>query len=302
MTSDLLQRIETEGAAINLASRARFQLTGTDRVRYLNGQVTNDVRQTDARRALYAVVTDVKAHIVADIFIHVSADGSALLIDAEGELRDMLAARLERYIIADDVVLDDVTEAWQQWHFIGPAAEALRNETGAIECRRLGEHGVDLWLPTGAVAPTFTAPELTAADFETLRVLRGIPRCPNELNGEAFPAEAHLEESAISFTKGCYIGQEIISRIRTTGKMPRTLVRWMAEPGEAVRPGMTLATPGNPDKTIGIITSAAVQPVTSLAVGLAYVRQGAVEPDSRLLARGEPPTLAATVKLSGPAK
>lgn len=302
MTAELLHRIQAEGAAVCLSSRCRFQLTGTDRVRYLNGQVTNDVRGVTSGKALYAIVTDVKAHVVADIFIHASEDGTVLLLDAEGSLREALAARLERYIIADDVVLEDVTEDWQQWHIFGPAAEGFRGSPGAIECIRLKEPGLDLWLSRDAAAPAFAAPQMNADDFETLRILRGVPRHPNELNAEAFPAEAHLEETAVSFTKGCYIGQEVVSRIRTTGKMPRTLVRWTAKAGDQALPGMSLYLLEKPDKTLGVITSAVTDPETGLSVGLAYVRQGAAEADSSLLARDEPPTIAATVKLSGPAK
>ncbi len=297
MTETLFQQIERDGAVLNLSSRCRFKLSGADRLRYLNGQVTNDVRLARADAALYALVTDVKAHIIADIHIHATED--ALWLDAEGSLRETLAARLERYIIADDALLEDVTDHFQLWHSFGPAATSLTHAGRALSSSRLRVPGVDLWLPAASQLPVETAPGESENIFETLRILRGIPRYPAELNDSTFPSEAGLESIAVSFTKGCYIGQEVISRIRTTGKMPRSLVLWTAEAGSSPRPGMTLAPPEAPEKPIGIITSAAVHPVTGHTSGLAFIRQGSAQVDSRLLAGSEPPTLAATVKLSG---
>lgn len=285
---------------VNLSTRCRFKLSGADRVRYLNGQVTNDVRRADSTSALHALVTDVKARIIADIYVH--ALGDALYFDAEGSVRELLAARLERYIIADDAVLEDVTDEWRQWHVFGQGAEKFQRSDEALACARLGEPGVDLWYAPNTVPVVDDCAELSAEDYETLRVLRGIPRYPNELNQEAFPAEAGLEDTAVSFTKGCYIGQEIISRIKTTGKMPRVMVPWQAEDGAEVQAGMELALPETAEKAIGIVTSVVRHPVSRVWAGLAYLRQGAAALDSRLLARGEPPTLAATVKLSGTAK
>jgi len=299
VTAELFQQIEQQGGVADLSTRCRFKLSGADRVRYLNGQVTNDVRRANSTSALRALVTDVKARIIADIFIHATDD--ALYFDAEGEAQEMLFARLERYIIADDAVLEDVTAQWQQWHVFGPAAERHRGSPAALDCTRLAMPGVDLWIPVGEAAPVFEATTVSTDDFETLRIVHGVPRYPNELNQDAFPAEAGLEESAVSFTKGCYIGQEIISRIKTTGKMPRTLVSWTAEDDASPTLGMELALPESPEKTIGIITSVAVHPVSGRSSGLAFIRLGSAEVDSRLLARGEPPTLAATVKLSGTA-
>jgi len=299
VTADLFQQIEREGAVLDLSSRCRFKLSGADRVRYLNGQVTNDVRLASATSALHALVTDVKARTFADVYIHGRED--ALYLDAEGSLRETLAARLERYIIADDAVLEDVTDHWRQWHVFGPAAERYREEEGALTCSRLGEPGIDFWLPDGAEFPVESPVKDSEDVFETLRILRGIPRYPNELNPDTFPAEAGLEDTAVSFTKGCYIGQEVISRIRTTGKMPRTLVRWTAKEGGNPQPGMTLALPEMPEKTIGVITSAVIHPVAGILEGLAFIRQGSAEVDSRLLAHGEPPTVAAIVQLSATA-
>lgn len=266
MSPELFQQIEATGGVIDLGTRAKFRLTGNDRVRYLNGQVTNDVRPASATKTIYACVTDLKGRIVGDVFVH--AQDGALVLDAEPELREVLGPRLERYIIADDVELTDISDEWQFWHAFGPAAETPMPEAQSLASNRLGMPGMDIWLPAGAAKPVFSGPELSAEDFETYRILRGIPRYPNELNADAFPPEAGIDERAMSYTKGCYIGQEILSRIRTTGKMPRTLIQWTND--APVAPGATWAIEG---KTVGTVTSVAAHPVAGGFVCLGYVKQ-----------------------------
>lgn len=278
MSPDLFQQIESGGGRVNLSTRAKFRLTGSDRVRYLNGQVTNDVRPAGPHQTIYACVTDLKGRIVGDVYIH--SDGDSLLLDAEEDLREVLGPRLERYIIADDVELTDVTEEWQLWHVFGAATHTLPTEAQALACDRLGVPGIDLWLPSGAAIPPSAGPELSAGDFETYRILRGIPRYPNELNTDTFPPEAGLDNRAMSYTKGCYIGQEILSRIRTTGKMPRTLLQWTSSVDLA--PGAQWV---SESKDVGTITSVAKHPVNGTCICLGYVRQG-TEPDRIALKAG----------------
>jgi folate-binding protein YgfZ len=103
-----------------------------------------------------------------------------------------------------------------------------------------------------------------------------VPAWPNELNGDVFPPEAGLEKTAMSFTKGCYIGQEILSRIKTTGKMPRELVAWEALNGSNIPANTPLVLNS---REIGRITSVTRHPLTGHMVGLAYVRQGSTTGD-----------------------
>lgn len=276
MTADFLQQITTHGAAVNLSSRAKFRLTGADRVRYLNGQVTNDMRRVKPDESLYACVTDVKGRIAADVFVH--SHHEELLLDAEPDLREPLGMRLERYIVADDVELTDVSEEWQLWHLWGDAGTLSRFESAPyaedrphylLHSTRFGTPGLDIWLPVAAYAPTFESlPILTDNDLETWRILQNIPRWPHELNAETFPAEAGLETKAMDFAKGCYIGQEVLSRIKTTGKMPREMLAFESD------------TPLNEgdeiwqEKLVGKVTSVAKHPATGSAIGLAMIRQG----------------------------
>lgn len=304
LTTDQWQRWRSTGAAVNLSARAKWSLGGADRVRYLNGQLTQDVRQARADHALYACVTNVKGRVEGDVFIHTSPQGDELLLDAAPDLRESLGVRLERYIIADDAVLTDVTEEWQLWHVWGEAAE----EAGAagvveggtwVKGTRFGTPGLDLWLPAADPLPAWSCDVLTESQLEAFRILQGVPAYPHELNAEVFPPEAGLEGRAMSFTKGCYIGQEVLSRIKTTGRMPKELVRWEAQ-GPGLEPSRGQDLFAGPESTapLGHITSATLRPGDGVAVGLAYVKQGALATHSVLLVGEGVPRIEVQVKLS----
>jgi folate-binding protein YgfZ len=310
MTADQFKAIEREGGCVDLSSRAKFRLTGSDNVRYLNGQVTNDVRKARDDSAMQACVTNVKGRIEAEVFIHHSSLGGILWLDAEPGLREALGARLERYIVADDVVLKDATEDWSLLHcFAGSEQEA--ESWGKIEsisgmsftcsCMRFGVPGFDVWFPLISPLPPAPRPLLSSDEAETLRILRGIPRWPNELNAEAFPQEAVLEASAMDFAKGCYIGQEVLSRIKTTGKMPRRLVRFTVQgSGFNVESGMKLMAGEGAEsaKEAGVVTSVARHPLLDRQVGLAYVRQAFESADSLLIGGEDPPRLLGQVEIT----
>ena len=259
MTPEAFQDTATHGAAVNLSTRAKFRLTGTDRVRYLNGQVTNDVRRASITECVYACVTDIKGRVTADIYIHATPD--ALLIDAEPGLREALGMRLERYIIADDVELADVTDDWQLWHVFGAATR------DGIRSTRYGVPGADQWLPANeSHEPACRI--LNAEEAETWRVIQHVPRWEHELDASTFPQEAGIETRAMDFAKGCYIGQEVLSRIKTTGKMPRELIAFESE--NEVQSGTELWL----EKSVGKVTSVTRHPLTGRWVALAMVRQG----------------------------
>lgn len=287
MNAQLFEKLESDGGWLNLSKRAKWRLSGADRVRYLNGQITQDARKADACNILHACVTNAKGRIEGDLFFHTTAECDSLLLDAPECLRDTLGMRLDKYIISDDAELEDITEQWQLWHRFGPHFDGL---TSGLACQRMACPGMDVWLPVGATPP---GEALSTADAETLRILRGVPAWPHELNGEVFPQEAGLEAEVMSYHKGCYIGQEVLSRIKSTGKMPRELVTWQSE--AELESGMQL---WKEDGTkIGTVTSAARHPLGGHAQGLAYVRQGSVEKDSRLLVGNDMASIAATLSI-----
>src|SRR5437762_10678173 len=139
----MTQRSETERALfLDLSARAKLRVAGADRFRFLNGQITNDLQKASETAAIEACVLNAKGKLNAHIFI--AALGESLLIDAEPELRETLRARLERYVIADDVQIEDVTDEFSLFHVFTeePPAPGL----GRIVCaRRFAATGWDVW-------------------------------------------------------------------------------------------------------------------------------------------------------------
>jgi folate-binding protein YgfZ len=261
----------SRGALLDLSDRATWRLSGADRIRYLNGQVTNDIRRVRADAALPACVTTAKGRLSG--LIQVSAGPDFLRIDAEPELREPLTARLERYIIADDVTLEDTTGQECLFHLLSAAPP---EPVAGVEIRaatRLGHPGWDLIAPLSAharvAAGHFLIPPPLA---ETFRIEAGIPRWGAELTGETLPPEAGLDATAIDYHKGCYIGQEVISRIKSVGHVNRHLAGFTAS--AALTPGMTLHPAGDPAKIAGEITSAAWSFGLETWAGLGYLKRG----------------------------
>jgi folate-binding protein YgfZ len=317
MTPEFFHKIAREGAMTDLSSRAKWILTGGDRVRYLNGQTTNDVRRASEHDALYACITNAKGRIEGDVFIH-APSGDMLCVDAEPGLREPLSARLEKYLVADDVVITDVTDEWRMLHVFGGVAEqgAWSRELGArgmgpdekirkVEANRFGVAGCDLWIPASIAVPPAPCSMLSADEAELWRICQGMPRWPQELNSEAFPQEARLEERAMDFSKGCYVGQEVLSRIKTTGKMPRRLVKFRVRdaafsakagiPGAGTRLWWSSA---EGLREAGTVTSACLHPVLDRVVGLAYVRQDLERETLLSLAPEHPPGILFEVEIS----
>ena len=299
MSPELYQKLLTQGGCLDLSSRAKWRLSGADRVRYLNGQVTHDVRTAKATSTLHACVTNLKGKIEGDIFIHVLGD--SLILDAPEALRESLGMRLERYIIADDAVLEDITEDWKIWHCFGKMVQESANvdliNAGyrIISSQRVGLPGSDLWHPISESTPTLPNSPMEAEDAECFRILQKAPISPNELNSETFPQEAGLEKETMSYTKGCYIGQEILSRIKTTGKMPREMIAWQSNSTQPIRNGASLFLAG---KVIGTVTSQTLHPLSGNPVGLGFVRQGQATVDSELLVDDEVSSIPSLVKIT----
>jgi tRNA-modifying protein YgfZ len=262
----------------DLSGRTQLILTGGDRVRYLNGQVSNDVRKASATEALYACVMTAKGKMCADVFI--SAETDRLRIDAEGALRESLVARLERYIIADHVVIEDATDSAAILHVFG-VERALLPEVEALvrACNRFGIPGLDLIVDREKFSTVWrllssSLPVASEGECEVLRVERGVPRWGAELSEAILPVEAGLDRTAIDYNKGCYIGQEIVSRLKSVGHVNRHLRGFAAKPGGgALRAGMRLMDPAAPEREAGWITSVVYSSTFSRNLALGYLRR-----------------------------
>ena len=271
----------------DLSDRVKLRLTGSDRVRFLNGQVTNDVRKASPSQSIPACVVSAKGKI--DALILVGTENDAFLIDADPDLKTTLAARLDRYLIADDVVIEDVTENFALFHATAERAPALPDETHWRRARRFGINGWDLLVPMPAREQTShllaaKEPICKAAEAERWRIEQGVPRWGCELTEEIIPVEANLEADAIDYAKGCYIGQEVISRMKMSGQTNKRLRGLHSLEGAALAPGMRLLMTDHA-REVGWITSATRSDRLDKEIALGYVRRGANEVGTRLVAR-----------------
>jgi folate-binding protein YgfZ len=204
-----------------------LRLSGPDRERFLNGQVSNDVRLATPARAIFSAVLNAKGQLDAICWIR-EHDG-AYLIDAPLSLRDGLYHRLERYIIADDVTLADESEKWHILHCGGDELEAdVSGPERGLPCAadRLGlVNGTD-WLSEDPGLLTEGKALLTPEETTALRIEHGVPAWGAELTPGLLPPEAGLDSTAVSYDKGCYLGQEVISRMKRAGKTNRHLAQF----------------------------------------------------------------------------
>jgi tRNA-modifying protein YgfZ len=261
---------------LDLSERAKFRITGADRLRFLNGQITNDLRKASETSAIEACILNAKGKTDAHIFVF--ASGESFLVDAAAELRETLKVRLERYVIADDVQIEDVTDQFSLFHVWSQKSPAL--ESGRIvSVRRFAEPGWDIWVDAaqhGALLQELSL-RWTLCDpdaAEIMRIERGIPRWGRELTEEIIPIEANLEQRTIDYLKGCYIGQEVISRMKMSGQTNKRLCGLISVDNIPLQPGMKLVPPSTPGKEVGWITSAARSETIGKEIALGYVKRG----------------------------
>jgi folate-binding protein YgfZ len=277
------QALRERGGLADLSDRVKLFLSGADRVRYLNGQVTSNVSQLVTGHSQPACVTTAKGRLCAEVTITALPD--ALVVDAVTALRETLPARLERYIVADDVELTDGTDDWRLLHILPARDEPLDSAPGAAfgdlprqKSRRFGRAGIDIFLRAEEAEKRFHA---LAGDrviideplAETLRIEAGIPRWGFELGEDTLPPEAGLDRTHIDYHKGCYIGQEVISRLKSVGHVNRELTGFVSEDGVLLSPGMAIFAPDS-EHRIGALTSAAFSFALEKPVALGYLKRG----------------------------
>src|SRR5437588_4841830 len=268
-------------AFFDLSARAKLRVTGADRIRFLNGQTTNDVRRAGAEATQESCVLNAKGHLDAHLFLF--ATPNDIWIDADQELRERLQARLERYVIADDVTIEDATDQFTLFQVLGEPKPKISGAKFCVCSRRLGIDGWDIWVESAGAEKTrsILAADYRAMDeseWEVLRIENGIPRWGRELTPEIIPPEANLQARAIDYEKGCYIGQEVISRMKMSGQSRQRLCGLTSEtalvPGMEVRAGT---------KVVGRVTSAIFSQRMNSYVALAMIKRGYTEPGTSLV-------------------
>jgi folate-binding protein YgfZ len=308
--------LRENAGVLDLSFRGRLSLAGADRHRFLNGQVTNNVKDLKTGEGCYAALVTAKGKMVSDLNIYCLAD--ELLLDFEPGFTSAVVQRFEKYIIADDVQILDAAPHYGLLSVQGPKSAEVVNQLGlsfslpekplgfaSVNEPTLGEvycmnhsrgavTGFDLFVPIAALAAV--ADKLIAAAksvggracgwqaLETMRIEAGIPRFGADMDETNLAPEAGIEDRAISYSKGCYIGQEVIARIRTYGQVAKALR------GLVLADGLRdLPKKGDPlfhgDEEAGYITSALASPTFRRNIALGYVRREWNEPGTELRLR-----------------
>jgi folate-binding protein YgfZ len=282
----------------DLGWRSKIALTGGDRVRWLNGMISNNVRDLATGHGVYAFLLNAQGHIQADLYAF--QRGESLLVDFEGALREKVLQLFDHYIIADDVEVSDVSGALTALGLTGPESRTVLERAGLavpelaylqfaeVQWHEIGitvlhsgeeareswqvwiapEHVSELWdaLNQAGARPTGTA----ALNF--FRIAKGIPQFGQDIRERDLPQETG-QMRALNFTKGCYLGQEIVERIRSRGAVHRQFGAFTVE-GELPAPGTTIQADG---KDVGEVTTSAILPLAGgdRKVALGYLRREA---------------------------
>jgi folate-binding protein YgfZ len=294
MNLDIYHRILAgESHTAVLTPRALWKLTGPDAARYLNGQVTNDVTSLPEGHACYAAVCTAKGRMEGDVSI--AQHAGEFYLDADLILRESLGARLEKYLIADDAAFEDVSDLWSLSHVFGDTPPPVPVTGFIVAYERFGLPGHDVWSAgPGAVVVGET---VEAEVLQTLRLEQGIPTWGAELSTNTLPPEAgpHML-AAISYTKGCYVGQETIARLKSVGHVNRTLVFLESDSAKIPATGAKLL---QAEKELGLVTSSGFSPRLEKGIALGYVQRQVATDGASLQADGLSLTIATPLSSKG---
>ena len=261
-----------------VTDRVRFELRGPDAVRYLNGQVSIDISRLTPGKARPACLLNAKGKLCA--LLQVWRSNDSLVVEGPAELAENIQARLERYIIADDVELLPIPLPQPLYHLIslaqpkaqeGPAcqgrSDSLNTANPALTIERLGLFGID-----SQEKPTDLR-EFSPEEIELLRILHGVPIWGRELSEDTLPQEARLEDRAVDFDKGCYVGQETVSRLKSVGRVNKRLHGFLGSLELPSGVPLFLRPPGEPATMAGEITSHARHFDMAQTAALGYLKR-----------------------------
>jgi folate-binding protein YgfZ len=303
------------------ADRGLIVVSGQDRATYLQGLLTNDIVALAAGMGCYAAYLTPQGRMIADVWVY--EIGDVILVSLSRDVKQTVLERLDQFIFSEDVQLGDLTEAYAALVVAGPDADkvvaSVIGGTHAADLEALPEHGnlrtsfdgspvivlrvTDLGVPAlelvvetphaSALATAISgagAETLDESAAEALRIEAGIPRFHHDMNEETIPLEAGIESRAISLTKGCYVGQEVIIRVlhRGHGRVARKLSGLVVDGEAALRPGTAVYHDG---REIGRITSSTVSPTLGHPIALAYLHRDSAHAGSRVSVDGATATV-----------
>ncbi|MBI3995628.1 MAG: aminomethyl transferase family protein [Nitrospirae bacterium] len=308
---------------IDQSHRGKLRLKGRDRTEFLHGMITNDIKKLAPGNGLYAVFTTDKAKMLADARVYCLPD--ALWLDLEPEVTGKIYKHLDKYTLASDVTIEDLTETQGLLSVYGPSSSEIITQliapaspppkeystasvapegvsTLVVRNEITGEVGYDLYIPIDKLAviwkrlievgrPHGLQPVGLDA-LNSLRIEAGIARYGLDMDESNFPMEAGLEARAISYTKGCYIGQETIARADAQGHMNKRLTGLEIEDESVPKKGQSIQarpeTPGAEGRVVGNVTSGVKSPTSGKLIALGYLHRDFVKPGTEVFVAGQP--------------
>jgi len=293
--------LQTGCGIYDLGFRTHISLTGNDRVRWLNGMVTNNIRDLAAGQGVYAFLLNPQGHILGDL--HAYNRGDSIIVETDRSQAEKILATFDHYIIMDDVEVANLGEQMTALGVAGPKARAILRSAGIMipemqplqiadamcECdcdcvkctvvrgEDAAHESYELWLAPSEVRKTWdaliahSATPVGSEALELQRMVAGIPLYGVDIRERDLPQETE-QARALNFNKGCYVGQEIVERIRSRGAVHRKFTGFVAEGTGQIAVGAKIFAAG---KEVGEITSAASLPpaVREKPIALGYIRR-----------------------------
>jgi tRNA-modifying protein YgfZ len=276
---------------------ASLVVTGRDRISWLNGLMTCDLIKWEPDHARYGLVVTRSGRVMADAVL--IADGECAIAVVEADRAGPLREHLDHYLVMEDAEIATATDGFEVWMLHGPAARAV-----LAAARDAGAQGgvFDRTGLGGAVVLALRerAPEVAAAleagvraaggvvgdaeGWEALRLERGVARFGVDFDDKTYPQEASLEKAAVSFDKGCYLGQEVVCMLEMRGHVKRKLVSIVLD--GAATPAHGAAVADESGAAVGEVTSAALSPTLGVPVGLAMVKRAQAAAGTRVVVGG----------------
>ena len=297
---------------MDLSHRGLLQLTGPDRLSFLQGMLSNDLRILKPFTGQHATLLSQQGKVIADV--RVLCAMNSFYLDFFESLKEKILAHLNRYLVADEVDIADRSNEYATLSVQGPQSEALLRKligqaelperslqhamitldataTCVVYASHTGETGFDLIVPIANLpniahklteaGKQFSAAWIGEEAQNILRIEAGIPRYGIDFTEDNLLLEVGLDD-AVSFSKGCYLGQEVVERIRSRGHVNKKLVGLFLEGQEPARSGDEVIFA---DKPIGIITSSVHSPTLGRPIALGYVHRDYWNPDTRLVVK-----------------
>lgn len=281
---------------IDLSTRGRISVSGSEAVMFLNGLITNDLKTLGENRWMPAAFPNVQGRLLAAV--RVMRRAQDFLLDTDAVTREKVLKLIERFTLAGDFKVADVTEATALISVQGSRAAEIvedmsREEITVLPATHTAEQGFDLIVNAERKASLWQtlvdkgATPVSERVEEILRIEAGIARYGRDMDETNVVTETNLDD-AVSYTKGCYLGQEIIVRIKHRGHVAKKLTGLRFETNGAIAPGAAIKSTNGKD--VGRVTSATFSPKLETTVGLGYVRYEYLTPGTQLLVDDIPAT------------